>query len=336
MNYILLLVAVLSIQLNVVAQTSGKRVIMEASERANHYYVDLHETDALVFEMETFLHGPEMGYAIRNIDTLIRQSNGAYAGRQMKIIKKKDALLYLIRESKKKKEIPLVNVADSASANAHLNNAYYLERYFEMSKEINNVFPLWNGSWDRFSTWQSLNNKVINYRAFRAFADERIKLMKDSIVEEQNRCTVLMNYLIQNIATINYMALRDSVAKLLVNHSSAYFPKVVHHEHRLEFLSINHSIAYFQKVIYQVAKEQPEFFFRLAEEYTSKDQYYFFNSIGAHDKDVLAKLKLVEGHDKIKKAFFKDIKFRKRMPFVAVGLALAECVGLVLLFVAIF
>jgi hypothetical protein len=50
----------------------------------------------------------------------------------------------------------------------------------------------------------------------------------------------------------------------------------------------------------------------------------------------LAKLKLVEGHDKIKKAFFKDIKFRKRMPFVAVGLALAECVGLVLLFVAIF
>jgi hypothetical protein len=236
-------------------------VFLETSKRANHYYVDLYETDALVFEMETFLHGPEMGYAIRNIETLIRQSDGAYTGRQMKIIKKKDAL-YLIRESKKKKEMPLVNVADSASANAHLNNSYYLERYLEMSKEINNAFPLWNGSWDRFSTWQSLNNKEINYRAFRTFADERIKLMKDSIVEEQNRCAVLMNYLIQNITTINYTALRDSVAKLLVNDSSTY--KLVY---QLQ------PSAYFQKVIYQVAKEQPEFFFRLAEEYTSKDQY---------------------------------------------------------------
>ena len=324
MKYILPLAAVLLIQLNVIAQTSDKRVFLETSKRANHYYVDLHETDALVFEMETFLRGPEMGYAIRNIDTLARQSDGAYTGRQMKIIRKKDAL-YLIRESKKKKEMPLVNVADSASANAHLNNAYYLERYFEMSKEINNVFPLWNGSWDRFSTWQSLDNKEINYRAFRVFADERIKLMKDSIVEEQNRCTVLMNYLIQNIATINYMALRDSVAKLLVNDSSAY--KLVYQQQ---------PGAYFQKVIYLVAKEQPEFFFRLAEEYTSKNRYYIFNSIDTRNKEVLAKLKLVEGHDNIKKAFFKDIKYRRSMPFVAVGLALAECVGLVLLFVVIF
>jgi hypothetical protein len=324
MKYILLIVTGLLIQLNAVAQTSDKSVFLETSKKANHYYVDLHETGALVFEMETFSQGPEMGYAIGNIDTLIRQSDGAYTGRQMKIIKKKDAL-YLIGESKKKKEMPLVNVADSASANAHLNNSYYLERYLEMSKEINNAFSLWNGSWDRFSTWQSLNNKEINYRAFRTFADERIKLMKDSIVEEQNRCAVLMNYLIQNITTINYTALRDSVAKLLVNDSSTY--KLVY---QLQ------PSAYFQKVIYQVAKEQPEFFFRLAEEYTSKDQYYIFNSTGAHDKNVLAKLKLVEGHGKIKKAFFKDIKFRKRMPFVAVGLALAECVGLVLLFVAIF
>lgn len=313
MKCILLVITLLLIQLKVQAQASDNRLFLETSKKANHYYVDLGEMDALVFEVGMFPHGPEMGCRIKRIDTLVRQSDGAYIGGMTKIMKKKDAF-FLIHESNKKKEMSLVNVADSASANTQLNNAYYLDRYLAMSKEVDYAYPLWNASWSRFETWRQLSNKEINYKAFRIFTDERMKFMKDSIVEAQSRYTALMNHLLQNVATINYISLRDSLDKLPVDYSSSYFQKVVH----------------------EVAKKQPEFFFQLAEDSVFKRQSYIFDSIGSREKEVLAKLKLVEGHDKIKKAFLKYIKFRRSMPFVVVGLTLVECAAIVCLVVVIF
>lgn len=286
---------------------------METSKRANHYYVDLGEMDALVFEVRMFSHGPEIGYSIKRIDTLARHFDGSYIGGMTKIMRKKDAFI-LIRESGKKKKMSLVNVENSSSANTQLNNAYYLDRYLVMSKEINYIYPLWNASWSRFGEWQKLNNKEINHKAFREFTDERITFMKDSIVEAQNRYTTLMNYLVQNAATMDYISLKDSLEKLPVDYSSSYF----------------------QKVVREVAKKKPEFFFQLAEDSVFKRQSDIFDSIGSREKEVLAKLKLVEGHNKIKKAFFKDIKFRRSMPFVAVGLTLVECAAIVCLVVVIF
>jgi hypothetical protein len=281
MKYILLIITLVLIQLNVRAQVSDNRLFLETSKKANHYYVDLGEKDALFFEVEMFSHGPQIGYSIKCIDTLVRQSDGTYTSATAKLSKNKDVLL-LVREAKRNKEMSLVNVTSRASANAQLNNAYYLDRYLAMSKEISYTYPFWNASWNRFDEWQKLNNKEINHKAFRIFTDERMTFMKDSIVEAQNRYTQLMNYLIQNIAAINYISLRDSLEKLPMDYLSSYF----------------------QKVVYEVAKEKPAFFFRLAEDSISKRQSYIFGSIGSRDKEVLAKLKLVEGHDKIKKDFF--------------------------------
>ncbi len=309
----ILIVTFLLIQFDVLAQTDDNRVYMQTSKKVNRYYVDLGEMDAQVFEMETFLHGPQMGYAIKDIDTLVRQSDGLYVGEKTKIIRKKNKL-FLIRESNKKKEMSLVNVADRAAANTQLNNSYYLDRYLTMSKEVNYTYPLWNASWSRFDTWQRLSNKEIDHKAFRVFADERIKFIKDSVADTQNRYTVLMNYLIQNAAIISYISLKDSLEKLPMDYLSSYS----------------------QKVVYTVAKEKPEFFFQLAEDSTPDRRDYIFNSIGIRDKEVLAKLRSVEGHSDMKKAFLKDIKFRRRMPFIAAGLVLVECAAIVFLVVVIF
>jgi hypothetical protein len=304
----ILIITLLLIQLDALAQAGDNREYMQTSKKINRYYVDLGEMNALVFEIETFFHGPQMGYTIKGIDTLARQSDGWYIGKKTKIIKKRDKL-FLIREAKKKKEMSLVNVEDRAAANTQLNNAYYLDQYLKMSKAINYVYPLWDASWSRFDTWKQLSNKEIDHKAFRVYADERIKFMKDSIVEVQNRYTVLMNYLIQNVATINYISLKDSLEKLPMDYFSSYS----------------------REIVYTVAKEKPEFFFQLAEDSTPDRMLYIFNSIGNRDKEVLTKLRLVKGHADMKKAFFKDIKFRTRMPFVAAGLVLVECAAIVCL-----
>lgn len=309
----ILIITLVLIQLDALAQASDNRVYMQTSKKVNRYYVDLGDKDALVFEMKTFFHGPQVGYTIKGIDTLARQSDGLYIGGKTKVIKRKDKV-FLIQDAKERKEMPLVNVADRTAVNTQLNNAYYMDQYLTMNKEINYTYPSWNASWDRFDTWQRLSNKEIDHKAFRVFTDERIKFMKDSIVEVQNRCTVLMNYLIQNVATINYISLKDSLEKLPMDYLSSYS----------------------QKVVYMVAKEKSEFFFQLAKDSTPDRRGHIFNSIGSRDKEVLTKLRLVEGHADMKKAFLKDIKFRNRMPFIAAGLVLVECAAIVCLVTIIF
>ena len=88
--------------------------------------------------------------------------------------------------------------------------------------------------------------------------------------------------------------------------------------------------AYYGKVVNAIAAQHPDYFFRLAEDFPQY-QDIIFAAVG-DNKDVLEGLKAAEGHDAIKKAFFKDRRFGKTMPYKIIGIY-AVVIGLITLLI---
>jgi hypothetical protein len=315
MKYTLVVILNLVNSIFALAQHDSSRLLLEAIRKSKVYYVDLGKTDALVFEMGSHYGAAPRGYTIVSVDTLVWKSDSTYIGKKVRITQKSSNLT-LIRESKKKKkEMLLMPVANTAVANEELNNAYYLNRYSVVNTELNHLFRLYSHPFgDGYDSWEKLKNKRMKHSEFRIFTDARIKYMRDSTVERHNRNLAIMNYLIQNISSIEYAGLRDSLAKLPMDNVNSYY----------------------KRVVYEVANNKPEFFFRLVEDHTFTKQNYLFYSIGERNKEVLRKLESVAGHEKIKGDFFRDIKSRKIMPVAGIGLAIIELAGFIALMSVIF
>ena len=136
----------------------------------------------------------------------------------------------------------------------------------------------------------------------------RLKEMRDSISQEQDKYVSVTNSLVQNIETIEYGSLKDSLDKL----PSASSP----------------NSKYFSAVINEVAKRRPDYFFRLAEDFPDK-RSAIFNSV-ENNKQVIAGLKAVEGHKDAKREFFRSKKFDKHMPIRIIVTTLVA-VGIIIL-----
>jgi tetrahydromethanopterin S-methyltransferase subunit G len=120
----------------------------------------------------------------------------------------------------------------------------------------------------------------------------------------------LTNSLIQNIKTIDYNFLKDSLTRLPAEFRSTSW--------------------YYGTVINEVSKQRPEYFFRLAEDFPNNRNVIF---MAAEDnKQVIQSLKAVENHTDIKKEFFKERKFGKMMPYKIIG-TYAIVIGLITLLI---
>jgi ATP-dependent RNA circularization protein (DNA/RNA ligase family) len=134
------------------------------------------------------------------------------------------------------------------SINNKLNNAYYLDHYFKMAHELNRSYPLnYHSFRNGFYSWEHIQNKEKDYRQFREIANVLLKGIKDSISLIQDNHVATTNYLIQNMNTVNYSTLKDSLTKLPPDYKSKSW--------------------YYGTVINEVAKQQPAYFFKLAEDF---------------------------------------------------------------------
>lgn len=267
-------------------QDNGGKHLFQTNSKTHLYYVDLSNTDGKVYTMGGYLDKAGEGYSLRSTDTLFRQTDGTYTGNNIQIATESNKL-YLVTESKKTKKFLLETVESLNAANHNLNNAYYLDHYFKMSDELNKMYPLNHHSFrNGFYAWEALPNKDIDYLQFRDFANKRLKEIQDSISKIQDSYVALSNYIIQNIKTLHYDVLRDSLTKLPAEYKSLSW--------------------YYGTVINEVARQRPEYFFKLAEDFPANRHLIFFAP--ENNKDVIAGLRAVEGHDEIKKAFFKGKK----------------------------
>jgi hypothetical protein len=163
-----------------------------------------------------------------------------------------------------------------------------------MSADLNNAYPLNHHTFrNGIHSWEVLKNKEVDYLQFRDFTVTRHKEIKDSITRLQDTYVLLTSYLIKNLKTLEYDALKDSLTNLPADYRSVSW--------------------YFGTVVNEVAKQRPECFFRLADDFPNKKSLIFIAV--EENKEVIEGLKRVDTHLEIKKEFFKDRRFGKTLPY---------------------
>ena len=282
MKQIIIIILLFS-NLLALGQEDANKYLLQAGNKFAVYFVDLNNNDARVYDMGKYLDKAGTGYSIAATDTLLRQADGSFSGKRSKIFTE-NSKLFLTTEFRKSKKYRLDTVKNLGIANTQLNNAYYLDHYFEMSRELNRKYPLSDHSFrNGFFSWKQMPNKDIDHLKFREAADQRLKEIKDSISGEQDSYVAITNFIIQDIKILDYNSLKDSLVKLPADYRDVR--------------------GYYGTVINVVAKQRPEYFFKLAEDFPNNRNLIFFAV--KRDKETIAALKAVEGHAETKEAFFK-------------------------------
>jgi hypothetical protein len=250
------------------------------------------------------------GYAIRAIDSLSKMPDGLYRSKSMMVTTDGNELV--ITRSRKTSTMTITAVEDSRVAFRNLNNGFYLDHYFAMSDEVNKLYPLNHHSFrNGYYTWDSLENKDIDYQQFRNFALQHIGSIRDSIKTINDQYVALTNYLVENLPTMQYDVLRDSIMKL----PTGFKPYS----------------KYFGKIVTQVALLKPDYFLRLAEEDPANRDFIFREVMD--DDETAESLKRVDGRSEIKKEFFNQRKESKTFPYRVFGMY-AIFIGLLALLIA--
>ena len=139
----------------------------------------------------------------------------------------------------------------------------------------------------------------MDHQQFRGFTDNRLQGLADSITRTQDKYTRLTNHIIENIGQIAYAALKDSLAQLPAEYAG--------------------KSQYYSKVINTVIVSQPEYFLRLAEDFP-QDRSLIFLAV-VDNKQARTRIESVAGHDDTRKAFLKERKEYKSLPYKAIGAA---------------
>ncbi|UYQ94927.1 hypothetical protein MKQ68_07450 [Chitinophaga horti] len=172
---------------------------------------------------------------------------------------------------------------DANVANKQLNHGYCLGRYFDMAEHLNDKFKLNHHTFrGGFSTWETIAGKELPHAQFRLIVNERIKFIKDSVSMANERHIALTNYLKENLKIIDYTSLKEAIAKLPAAYAG--------------------SSKYYSIVLNEVAKQQPAYYFGLANDFPEQRGMIFWAV--DRKKETMDGLRAVPGHEELKKQFF--------------------------------
>lgn len=257
------------------------KVFYKTAKKQNFHYVELNNSFAIVYKMGFYLDKAGTGSAILKVDTLIKNSEHDFKGNSYALIKQSDNIYLQTNNSKK---IDLVSEPDLSKVNTKLNNAYCLKSYFDLSEKLNKEFPLYHYSFrNGYYAWNKLTQRSIGHNEFIVLTDNEIKIIYDSISNKQKQLTNAASFIKENAGKIEYSVLKDSLSKLPVE----YCPQS----------------CYFSKSVYQIAKADPNNFYRILEDFPANKTIIYFAV--DEDKELVKRLKQVQGYDKLKKEFSK-------------------------------
>jgi hypothetical protein len=277
-------------------QISGQNVaFFKTTGKKNLHYLEFSKDNVKVYKMGSYLDVAGSGSAILLTDTLILIKENEFKGKQYSLFKNETLYTLLTDNGKKYEAVP---ENDLSKVNSELNNAYCLKSYFDLSDKLNNEFPLFHYTFrNGYYAWEKQPNKTISHTKYIEQTDKEIAIIYDSISKNQINFTITTNFITANAGPISYSILKDSISTLPID----YRPQS----------------GYFDKSVYQMAKANPEYFYKLLQDFsTSKNFIYFAVD---QDKELVKKLKQVQGYDDLKKEFLKDYKFGKTMPYRIIG-----------------
>jgi hypothetical protein len=291
-------------------QGNEQSIFLESKTKSRLIYLELNDSTAMVYEIGRYLDVAGSGFSILSTDTLKKKYDGNYTGKTRQVITRNNKT-FLLAEFKKRTEVELDTSENLKQVYRILNNAYYLDRYISLSEELNKKYPLSHYSFrNGFSGWKQLPEKESNHGVFRKYADNYLKNIMDSISLLQDQYVNISTILKQNLKTIDYPSLKDSLLLLRADYHSQSW--------------------YFGSVVNEISKQNPEYYFKLAEDLPLQKDIIF--SSVEENKNVIQSLKEVENHSAIKKEFFKDRKFNKSMKFKIIS-AYVVIAGLITLLI---
>jgi hypothetical protein len=274
----------------VMGQDSTTITFLETKDKKVKFYIHLTDNEAYVYKMGRYWNkalSREPAYSITKIDTLIKQINNDYKGKWATIFQENNTT-YLEVKLEKTTKYPIETAKNNAVINKNLNSACIFDGYTKMCRELESTYPLSN-PWQNnvFSIWESVDQKDQDYIKFRPIAAQIIATVHDSISKTQTGYNSTYNFIRSNLTQIEYTVLKDSLQKLQAEYVGGYY----------------------KQAIIEIARKQPTYYLRLAEDLPKQRSYIFYAV--EDDVEIHKGLKAVEGHDSIKKAFFKDVRFNK-------------------------
>jgi hypothetical protein len=267
-------------------------------------YVELHGQYGTVFKLYRISDPGVSGLSIQYIDTLHKQSgpNGiVYEAERTSITAMgKDLYLEFKNAGSKKGNQLKLNYPDSIeTAYREINNAWWFDIFEKLSVEINSRFKWQHYSFRGYQNIDLGGNDRLPFQSFKTFADNRINMLRDSLVAVNSSYTSITDELINNIGNIEYGHLKMKLAELGESPGGS---------------------GYFNAVIQSVCESRPEWFYQLAEDIPTKKEI-LFNSVYGHA--LVKKLKKVKTDSPAKEEFIKHKRRDRRFTFGAIGAAVA-------------
>jgi hypothetical protein len=277
--------------ITVYAQNDSGNSFFTSTGKQYLFYIDKQEDSATVFRLGYMLDKAGSGYYINFTDSMTRQAGGDgynYTGKKTRLENEKDKLYLVFQDVFKHqaKRVELKTIAADKKIYTTINNGYWWRSFISLTEDLNTKFA-WNHYSFRngFPLWDSFVNKESHYKDFILFTDEKIRKLRDSITAAETVRTGITHNIIDNISTIPYEALKESLSKLPYVYDGS---------------------AYFRTVIEAVCINRPEVFFRLAEELPDLKTPMF--SVAGFNRKAVKKLKATETTSPLKKEFFKRKK----------------------------
>ena len=270
--------------------------MLQAGGKRPAYYVDVTPAAAYVFHMGIYYSKAGEGPSIRKTDTLFRQPDNSYGNNKIKLTYDKGKHILIVHE-RKTKRIQVDTARNLNAAFSELNHAHFLTAYFAMCDRLDSIYPLHiHSRWTAMEKWSNMREKKFDYRDFKIIASQYVGHLEDSISGQDAQYTALTNFLLDGMETTSYNNFRDSLVKLPI--------------------TSNADQKYFSTVIQRVAAENPDYYFRLAEDLPDNDVLFWI----IYDKKLIRQLKQVPGHAAVKKDFARHQRQDTLFKFYAVGI----------------
>lgn len=240
-------------------KTTGKR---------NLHYLEFSSDNVKVYKMGSYYDNAGSGSAIILTDTLMFTKKNEFKGKQFTVSKNETHYTLITNNGKKYKTEP---ENDLNKLNSALNNAYFLKSHFDLSRKLNRTFPLNHYPFiNGYYAWQKQPNKTISHHKFIEQTDKEIALIYDSISIKQAAFIKTTTFITDNSGQTNYSLLKDSIRTLPID----YRPQS----------------GYFDQSVYHMAKSNPEYFYKLLQDFPKSKTFIYFAV--DHDKDLVKALKL--------------------------------------------
>jgi len=293
-NRIKLSITILSILVSLQIYGQGS-TFFKTIGKNNLHYLEFSNSYVKVYKMGSYFDKAGSGSAIILTDTLIFAKENEFKGKQYSLFKN-ETHYTLLADNGKKYETEPEN--DLNKINSELNNAYCLKSYFDISDKLSKEFSLYHYTFrNGYYAWKKKPNKTISHDKFIEQIDKEIVIIYDSISSKQASLTKTTNFITANVRQANYSVLKDSIITLPID----YRPQS----------------GYFDKSVYQMSKANPEYFYKLLQDFPTSKKFIYFAV--DQDKELIKQLKQVQGYDDFKKEFFKEYKDGKKMPYRTIG-----------------